>query len=380
MQQVRSWLFLALAGVVPTLGCGSTADVELVDESVQALNTCEETVPQDRSVDDIPAYAQCETTMDGPIWSNNGIDTSTTSLGPDWVRTQHSGGYQCTELASRYMHFRWNIDYQHGNAGSWCEGQLPPTLVKATTPVHGDLIVFAPGSCGASTTTGHIAVIDTVDSAAAKVTFVEQNRAGRRSANQSCAACFLHAVANDGSSAGAGGAPGASGAPSAGGVAGPGPSTGGAAQGGSAGRGPSPMQAGQAGTGVGGASVSSSGGRGLAPSVGGATGGTSSASVSGGTAASSGGTSSIPPASTAGSGPTSPSTGGAGTVPPTAAGMPSAPGVSGPGPSREDPASCTVVDAPGARSKPGALAWFGAFVAGAWYRRRRAHERRLRLV
>jgi MYXO-CTERM domain-containing protein len=345
MQQVRSWLFLAVAAAVPTLGCGSTADVELVNESLQALNTCEETVPQDRSVDGIPAYAQCETTMDGPIWSNNGIDTSTTSLGPDWVRTQYRGGYQCTELASRYMHFRWNIDYQHGDAGSWCEGQLPPTLVKATTPVHGDLIVFAAGSCGASTTTGHIAVIDTVDSAAAKVTFVEQNRAGRRSANQSCAACFLHAVANDGSSAGAGGAPGASGAPSAGGVSGPGPSTGGATQGGSAGRGASPMQAGQAG---------------------------------GGTAASSGGTSSIPPASTAGSGPTS--TGGAGTVPSTAAGMPSAPAVSGQGPSREDPASCTVADAPGARPRPGALIWLGAFVAGTWYRRRRAHERRIRLV
>jgi hypothetical protein len=65
------------------------------------------------------------------------------------VRTQGSGGYQCTELAHRYLYFRWNVtSVPNGNAGVWCDGTLPSGLVKATTPVHGDLIVLAPGSCG----------------------------------------------------------------------------------------------------------------------------------------------------------------------------------------------------------------------------------------
>jgi surface antigen len=105
------------------------------------------------------------------------IDTSTTSLGADWIRTQGSGGYQCTELAHRYLHFRWNVTswLPRGNAGTWCDTQ--PTaasgVVQTTAPVHGDLIVFAPGSCGADATTGHVAVVDTVDAAKAQVTVVE---------------------------------------------------------------------------------------------------------------------------------------------------------------------------------------------------------------
>ena len=195
---------LALAGA----GCGPVVEEPLARESA-ALDVCSETVPAERAVDGIPAYAQCDGSNSASIWSNDGVDTATSSLGSDWVRTQQGGGYQCTELAWRYLHFRWNIDYRHGDAKDWCDGMLPATLVKSTTPMHGDLIVFDGGSCGADATTGHIAVVDTTDAAKAKVTLVEENSAGRRSANISCALCFLHAVANDGTSGGAGATGGA---------------------------------------------------------------------------------------------------------------------------------------------------------------------------
>jgi hypothetical protein len=188
------------------VGCaGPDPTREEVATETLAVNVCDETVPTDRAVDGLPAYAQCTETMSANIWSNNGVDTSTSSLGDDWVQTQRGGGYQCTEWAYRYMHFRWAVDYRHGDAREWCDGELPSTLVKSTVPVHGDLIVFDGGVCGADATTGHIAVVDTVDATAAKVTLVEENRAGRRSANQSCATCFLHAVANDGETTGSAG-------------------------------------------------------------------------------------------------------------------------------------------------------------------------------
>jgi surface antigen len=212
------------------LGCGNApGGTEELGVSRQEVNACDETVPANRAVDGFPAYAQCAGVESGAIWSNNGIDTATRSQGQGWVRTQGGGGYQCTEFARRYFMFRWGIDYQHGNAGEWCDGTLPSTLVIAPTPTHGDLIVFAPGSCGADATTGHVAVVDTVDMAGGKVTVVEQNQASRRSTKQSCAACFLHAVKNDGSAGGSG-----SGGSGAGGAATGGAAAGGAAAGGSA--------------------------------------------------------------------------------------------------------------------------------------------------
>jgi MYXO-CTERM domain-containing protein len=176
--------FLAVAGLASTATAG---------------NICNETVPSNHVLDGFPAYAQCTDSQNSPIYSNNGIDTATTSSGSDWARTQGSGGYQCTEWAHRYLYFRWNVTrVPSGNAGVWCDGTLPDGLVKTATPVHGDIIVFAPGSCGADTTTGHVAVVDLVNSNGT-VTFVEQNRANRRSCAIDTAACFLHATANDGS-------------------------------------------------------------------------------------------------------------------------------------------------------------------------------------
>ena len=161
-----------------------------------ATNICDEPVPSNRIIDGFPAYSQCAAASSGSIYSNNGIDTATASGGTGWMRTQMSGGYQCTEWAHRYLYFKWNVqNVPNGNAGTWCDGTIPGGLVKATTPVHGDLIVFAPGSCGADATTGHVAVIDVVNTNST-VTFVEQNSAGRRSCANGTAACFLHATSN----------------------------------------------------------------------------------------------------------------------------------------------------------------------------------------
>ena len=169
-----------------------------VCRSGEAANICGETVAANRMVDGIPAYAQCSATTSSAIYSNNGVDTATASGGTDWVRTQSSGGYQCTELAHRYLTFKWNVkSVPTGNAGTWCDGTIPTGLVKAATPMHGDLIVFAPGSCGADATTGHVAVVDVVNTDST-VTFVEQNSPGRRSCANTKAACFLHATANTG--------------------------------------------------------------------------------------------------------------------------------------------------------------------------------------
>jgi MYXO-CTERM domain-containing protein len=236
MTHSRQWLQLSLA-LAALSGCSTAADQGSIAAAAFALNACEEDVPDNRSVDGFPAYAQCADVEDASIYSNNGIDTSLTSGGSDWILTQRGGGYQCTEWAFRYMYFRWNVQYRHGNAREWCDGMLPSGLVKSTVPVHGDLIVFDAGSCGADATTGHVAVIDAVDNAAASVTIVEQNRAGRRSTKQSCALCFLHAVANDGSVGGSGGAGagGIGGMPLAGGGTG---GASGGAQGGRGGRAP----------------------------------------------------------------------------------------------------------------------------------------------
>jgi hypothetical protein len=326
------WQLGALSLLSLAACSGPVTEPEPVAEISQAINVCEETVPANRFVDGFPAYAQCGSTTSSAIWSNNGIDTALTSQGAGWIRTQRSGGYQCTEWAWRYMHFRWGIDYQNGNAGGWCDGNLPATLSKVTTPVHGDLIVFAPGVCGADGTTGHIAVIDVVNASAGTVTLVEENNAGRRNSKISCATCFLHAVANDGSGNG-----GAAGGPGNGGGGATNANTGGTSSGG---RAPS------GGTLATGGSPSSSGGSNL----GGAT--HSGGAASGGMLATTGGSSGMPG-----------STGGAvsvasgGTVStggnPVTGGVPGSPTASGGMPTGGTPSSVTTGGTAGSNSVAG---------------------------
>lgn len=184
---------------IATSGNLSTSELEDAGASdpVDIANVCDESVPEDHYVDGIPAYAQCAESESAAIWSNDGINTSA-SQQTEWRRTQFGGGYQCTEFANRYLFFVWGVErVPNGDAGTWCDAEPPEGLVQSAIPVHGDLIVFAPGSCGASPETGHVAVVDTVDETSARVTIVEQNRAGRRTTDIECAACFLHAVVNE---------------------------------------------------------------------------------------------------------------------------------------------------------------------------------------
>jgi hypothetical protein len=191
-------------------GCETAADeTPQVVVAREALSPCSETVPANRNIDGIPAYAQCASTQNSAIFSNNGVDTSTTRTASDWVETQFSGGFQCTELAHRYLYFKWQVKWiPNGNAGEWCDTTPPASsgVVQSTSAVHGDLMVLAPGSCGADTTYGHVNVIDVVDATGKKLTAVEQNSAGRNMYMASCAKCFLHVVANNGMAAPAAGA------------------------------------------------------------------------------------------------------------------------------------------------------------------------------
>jgi hypothetical protein len=193
---VCSWL---------TLACADTAERLEIGVTGAALGACDETVPANRFIDGIPSYAQCDATKSSAIYSNNGVDTATMSMGAGWVRTQYSGGYQCTELAHRYLYFKWQVKWiPNGNAGMWCDTPPPANsgVVQSMTPVHGDLMVLAPGSCGADATTGHVTVVDVVDSAKSRLTVVEQNGARRGNYMASCGKCFLHVTANDGTSMG----------------------------------------------------------------------------------------------------------------------------------------------------------------------------------
>jgi hypothetical protein len=234
-----------LSGLVLSLAalnaCGESSERALDENDVavttSALSACNETVPDTRYIDGIPSYAQCDASESAAIYSNNGIDTATASMGTGWVRTQYSGGYQCTELAHRYLYFKWNVKWlPNGNAGAWCD-TMPPAnsgMTQTMAPVHGDIVVLAPGSCGADATTGHVAVVDLVDTAKARLTTVEQNGARRGTMMQNCGKCFLHVVANDGMNPGTTLVPpppvGVAGAPAAGAPAAGSPSqTGGSA-------------------------------------------------------------------------------------------------------------------------------------------------------
>ena len=79
--------------VVAAGGVACSADPSAIEETTAALSVCDEVVPANRFVDGIPAYAQCTGFENAAIYSNNGVDTSTTSFGADWIRTQASGGY-----------------------------------------------------------------------------------------------------------------------------------------------------------------------------------------------------------------------------------------------------------------------------------------------
>jgi hypothetical protein len=222
MGPAKTWSSAVTISIL-VAGCsgGRADDDSDVGQVAQAVSVCNENVPADRFIDGFPAYAQCPGFENSAIYSNNGIDTATSAQSSDWVRTQFNGGYQCTELAKRYWVFKWNVTWEpRGNAGFWCD-ETPPAssgVIQTQTPVHGDIMVLPPGSCGAGADTGHVAVVDTFDAASSRVTVVQQNRASRGQYNLSCGKCFLHVVKNGGGPPGSGGASGSGGATGSGGM------------------------------------------------------------------------------------------------------------------------------------------------------------------
>lgn len=179
------------------LACGAAAvacSSENVGQSDDAVDyICSEKASA--TLDGIPAYAYCG---NFDVWSNNGVDTKSSSGGNGWAKSESGYGYQCVEYAVRYEHFKfgvatgWGISYAY----QMCNTH-PASMSKVSKPQHGDLIIFAPGSCGADKTAGHVAVVDTVGASTVKV--VQENTAGSYTYNQSCASCWLHASANNGS-------------------------------------------------------------------------------------------------------------------------------------------------------------------------------------
>jgi hypothetical protein len=183
---------LAAAAAVAAMACSSAPeDVGRSNAPVDYI--CNESASA--TLDSIPAYAYCGNFN---VWSNNGVDTKSSSGGTGWVQTEGGYGYQCVEYAIRYEHFKFGVAAGWGIAYAYQMCNTHPTsMSKVSTPVHGDLIIFAPGSCGADSTAGHVAVVDTVGSTTVGV--VQENFAGKYTYNKTCASCWLHAANNNGS-------------------------------------------------------------------------------------------------------------------------------------------------------------------------------------
>jgi surface antigen len=186
---MRTWSLLV--GVLGLVACSSTSEVGQSNESVDYI--CNEAATA--TLDGIPAYAYCGGT---DVWSNNGVDTKNATGGAGWIRTETSYGYQCTELALRYSRFKFGVTTVWSGisyASQMCATH-PAAMATTNTPARGDLMVFAPGSCGADATAGHVAVVDTVHPSTIDV--LQQNPAAKTTYNTACASCFLHAAQNHG--------------------------------------------------------------------------------------------------------------------------------------------------------------------------------------
>jgi hypothetical protein len=176
---------------------GLAAACSSAPEPRESVGTTSEAVdmicgkPAAATLDGFPAYPYCGNFN---VYTDNGIDTRGTG-GAGWTQTEGGYGYQCVEWAVRYFYFKWNVP--HGWFVSYAKDMCttyPATVSKTTTPVHGDLAVFGPGSCGADPTAGHVAAINSVG--ASTISVVQQNPAGTDTWNKSCVMCYLHASAN----------------------------------------------------------------------------------------------------------------------------------------------------------------------------------------
>lgn len=178
----------------PALTSGVTETESLTAAEAAIRSACPADTHADAIIDGIPAFARCKnangTYHDTNIYSDDGVHTSATQKSSAWLETEGGHGYQCTELASRYMHFQFGVPTHWGIdvAEQMCDVTVAG-VEHTSSPMHGDLIVL-PGSAG------HVAVIDDVTST--HVTVVQQNVAGEPTGTyaRSSAKCFLHATAN----------------------------------------------------------------------------------------------------------------------------------------------------------------------------------------
>jgi len=185
---------LTVCALVAFAAACSSAPENLGQSNARIDYICSETASA--TLDGIPAYAYCGNFN---VWSNNGADTKSASGGAGWVQTEGGYGYQCVEYAVRYTHFKfgtstsWGIGY----AKEMCATH-PSGISETTSPIHGDLVVFTPGTCGVDATAGHVAVVDTLTSSTVSV--VQENVAGKYTYNKTCVRCFLHEASNNGTS------------------------------------------------------------------------------------------------------------------------------------------------------------------------------------
>jgi surface antigen len=122
--------------------------------------------------------------------SNGGNQCTGSSCGGYGTYGYH---YQCVELAQRYFGTLYGTTpIWYGNAIDLCH-TYPSGVVKTSSPIAGDLVVFNTG------TWGHVAVITSVTSSTVNV--IEQNSSpsGKNSYSRgSNVACYLHASKNSG--------------------------------------------------------------------------------------------------------------------------------------------------------------------------------------
>lgn len=130
-------------------------------------------------------------------WAQAGLSSCLRNAGGVELDTGYGYGYQCVELAQRYLATRFSGFPTHwpvAVASQMCGATsgLPVSVHykgSGYRPVHGDLMVFA-GSAG------HVAVVDSVDGSSLGVVEQNSSASGRSSRAIGQESCFIHANEN----------------------------------------------------------------------------------------------------------------------------------------------------------------------------------------
>lgn len=141
------------------------------------------------SCSDAPSCGTTMASFNGVAAKSNGANQCTgNACGGYGTYGYH---YQCVELAQRYFGTLYGTTpIWYGNAIDLCH-TYPSGVVKTSSPIPGDLVVFNHG------TWGHVAVITSVSSSSLNV--IEQNSSpsGKNTYSRgSNVACYLHATKN----------------------------------------------------------------------------------------------------------------------------------------------------------------------------------------